>query len=235
MERKNNYPMNKRISALLLFVLFAGSVFAQSEPSTWVELEFSKKIVKNLKLEFNPELRLFGGFEMDSYILEGGLSYKLHKYLTLASYYRYEDEYKYKNSTGAYKGQESSNRLAFDAKTGVEIQRFNLQFRLRYTKQIDFNNTGSEFRYRAKVNYDIKNSKFVPFASVELFQDKSLTELDKEGITGSFKNINKIRYTGGLSYNLNKNNEISLFYRLQNNRIKLEKTDIIGLSYSHNF
>ena len=57
--------MNKRTATLLLLVLFAGSVFAQSEPSTWVELEFSKKIVKNLKLEFNPELRLFGGFEMD--------------------------------------------------------------------------------------------------------------------------------------------------------------------------
>lgn len=227
--------MKNKIILLAIAVLFTFSGYTQSEPSTWMELEFSKKIINNLKIEFNPELRLFGGFEMDSYILEGGLSYKLHKHLTLASYYRYEDEYKYKNSTGAYKGQESSNRLAFDAKTGVEIQRFNLQFRLRYTKQIDFNNSGSEFRYRAKVDYDIKSSKFVPFASVELFQDQSLTKLEKEVITGDFKNINKIRYTGGLAFNLNKNNEISLFYRLQNNRIKFEKTNILGFSYSHNF
>jgi len=220
--------MRTRISLLILFILLSFSGYAQSGPSTWVELEFSKKIVKNLKVEFNPELRLLGGFEMDSYILEGGLSYKLHKYLTLAGYYRYENEWKYKNSTGAYKGQVSSNRLAFDAKSGFELKRLAFQFRVRYTNGADFDQTtddkASYFRYRAKIDYDIKESKFVPFVSVEAFHDLIL------------KDVDKMRYTAGLSYAINKNNEVGLFYRLQDYS-EADKTsmNIIGIGYSLKF
>ncbi|MDP2339174.1 MAG: DUF2490 domain-containing protein [Bacteroidota bacterium] len=224
-----------KLFLLILPLFFAFSGFAQKEPSTWFELEFSKKINKKLKLEFNPELRLLGGFKMDSYILEGGLSYKLHRYLTVSGYYRYEDEYDYKKSTGAYKGQLSLNRIAFDAKSGFELKRFNFQFRLRYTNGLYATNNESEFRYRAKIDYDIKGLKLVPFASVELFHDRTVTEIDKALIAGGFKAIDKVRYTGGLAYNLNKNNEISLFYRLQDNRIKDEQKNILGLSYSHDF
>lgn len=129
--------MSNKILLLFLPLLLVFSGYTQNNPSTWFELGFSKEVVKNLKIEFNPELRLLGGFKMDSYILEGGLSYKLHKYLTLSSYYRYEDEYDYKKKTGAYKGQLSLNRLAFDAKSGIELYRFNFQLRLRFTKGID--------------------------------------------------------------------------------------------------
>ncbi|MBV5314406.1 MAG: DUF2490 domain-containing protein [Prolixibacteraceae bacterium] len=219
--------MNKRISTLLLFVLFAGSVFAQSEPSTWVELEFSKKIVKNLKVEFNPELRLFGGFEMDSYILEGGLSYKLHKYLTLAGYYRFENEYNYREKREIYEWEPAS-RLSFDAKSGFEFKRFNFQFRLRYTNGTDFDDTtddkASYFRYRVKADYDIKGSRLVPFVSFEAFHDLIL------------KDVDKMRYTGGLSYPINKNNDLSLFYRLQDySEVDKESMDIIGIGYSLKF
>ncbi|HAQ17878.1 MAG TPA: hypothetical protein DCR40_01440 [Prolixibacteraceae bacterium] len=220
--------MRNKILVLFLAFLPSFSGYAQSKPSTWVELEFSKKIVKNLKLEFNPELRLLGNFEMDSYILEGGLSYKLHKYLTLAGYYRFENEWKYKNSTGAYKGQVSSNRMAFDAKSGFELKRFALQVRVRYTNGSDFDQTtddkASYFRYRAKLDYDVKGSKLVPFFSVEAFHDLIL------------KDVDKIRYTAGLAYSINKNNEVGLFYRLQDySEADKESMNIIGIGYSLKF
>lgn len=227
--------MNKKFFLLLCPLFFAFSGFAQNKPSTWFELEFSKEIVKNLKLEFNPELRYFGGFKMDSYILESGLSYKLDKYLSFSGYYRYEDSYDYKKKTGAYKGQQSSNRLAFDVKPGFRINRFDFLFRIRYTKGLDLNNNASELRYRAKIDYDIKGRKFVPFASVELFHDNSLLQTDRDYISGGLKPIDKIRYTGGLSYNINKNNELDLFYRLQNNRIKDETVNILGIGFSKDF
>lgn len=218
---------NKTILPVLAILLSLSSL-AQNGPSTWIELEISKKIVKNLKFEFNPELRFLGGFDMDSYILEGGLSYKLHRYLTVAGYYRYENEYKYKNSTGAYKGQESSNRIAFDAKSGVKLNRFDLQFRLRYTNGADFDQTtddkASYFRYRAKLDYDIKSSKLAPFVAAEAFHDLIWDQ------------ISKIRYTGGLAYPINKSNEFSLFYRLQDySEIDKESMDIIGIGYSLKF
>jgi hypothetical protein len=226
--------MKNKVLLFIIPLLLTFSGYSQS-PAAWFELGFSKELVKNLKVEFNPELRLLGDYKMDSYIIEGGLSYKVHKYLTLASYYRYEDTYDYKKSTGAYKGQLKSNRIAFDVKSGIELSRFNFQVRIRYTNGLYENNDVSEFRYRAKIDYDIKGSKFVPFASVELFHDKSISELDKELISGALKDIYKIRYTAGLEYTINKNNDVSLFYRLQNNRIKDSFTNIIGLGYNHDF
>jgi hypothetical protein len=220
--------MRNKFALLTLAILFNFFSHAQSGPSTWIELEFSKKIIDNLKIEFNPELRMFSGFEMDTYILEGGLSYKLHKYLTVAGYYRYENEWDYKNSTGAYKGQIASNRIAFDAKSGFALNRFDFQFRLRYTNGADFDQTtddkASYFRYRAKINYDIKGSKLAPYVSVEAFHDLILNDVDK------------MRYTGGLSYPINKSNELSLFYRLQDySETAKESMDIIGIGYSLKF
>jgi len=218
---------------LPLFLTFQGN--SQGTPAAWFELGFSKELVKNLKVEFNPELRLQGDYKMDSYILEGGLSYKVIKYLTIASYYRYEDAWDYKKKTGAYKGQLKLNRLAFDIKPEIEWYRFNFQLRLRYTNGLFEYNNVAEFRYRAKIEYNIKGIKMVPFASVELFQDNSISELDMELISGPLKNIYKIRYTAGLGYDFNKNNSASLFYRLQENRIKNSYINILGLGYNHDF
>jgi long-subunit fatty acid transport protein len=204
-------------------------------PATWFELELTKKIVKDLKFEFNSELRVLEDFKMDSYIFEGGLSYKVHKYLSVSTFYRFEEEWDYRKKNGAYQGKNSFNRLAFDLKSGYEISRFNIQGRIRYTKGLDSLNNASEMRYRAKVDYDIKGIKLLPFLSIEFFNDKSVTELEKTSISGGFKDIDKVRYTGGMAYDINKNNSVSLFYRLQNNRVKNEWNNILGLSYSHNF
>jgi len=219
--------MKNKIILLILAILIYFAGHAESGPSTWVELEFSKKIVKNLKVEFNPELRLLDKYKMDAYILEGGLSYKVYKYLTLAAYYRYENEWDYKKSTGAYKGQIGLNRLAFDAKTGFSFRRFDFAFRLRYTKSILTDSTDDEksfFRYRAKVGYDIKNSKFVPYLSAEAFHDLETKE------------FTKYRYTAGLDYAINNKNEVGLFYRIQDyTEAGKASINIIGIGYNFKF
>ncbi len=219
--------IKNKIVLLILPLFFACSLFSQNGPSTWVELEFSKKIIKNLKIEFNPELRLLPGFDMDTYILEGGLSYKLNKYLTVAGFYRYENDYKYKKKTGEYQYQVASNRVAFDVKSGFDLNRFDFQLRLRYTNGADFDQTtddkASYFRYRAKLDYDIKGSKLAPYLSAEAFHDLILKEVDK------------IRYTGGLAYPINKSNELSLFYRIQDYSGVKESIQIIGIGYRLKF
>lgn len=210
--------------SLLFILLFLTSLsgYSQSGPSAWFEFEFSKKIVKNLKAEFNPELRLTDGFKMDSYILEGGLSYKVHRLLTVAGYYRFENEYNYREKRKIYEW-EPSNRLAFDAKTGFKLDRFDVQFRLRYTNGAE-SDQGAErasyFRYKAKVDYNIKGNKLLPYASVETFHDLIAKEIEKT------------RYTGGVAYPINKKNEVGMFYRLQDYNDTKESIHIIGLGYS---
>jgi len=226
--------MRKVFLFLLLASLIPASGFGQM-PATWFELELTKKIIKDLKFEFNSELRTLDDFKMDSYIFEGGLSYKVHKYLSVASFYRFEEAWDYKRSTGAYQGKDSYNRLAIDLKSGYDISRFGIQGRIRYTKGLDALNNASEMRYRVKVDYNIKGIKLLPFASVEFFNDKSVTAEEKASISGGFKDIDKIRYTGGISYELNKNNELGLYYRFQDNRVKDEWNNVLGISFSHDF
>ena len=235
MLTRNIMIMKVKILFLFLFLSSTFAGFAQKFPATWIELGVSKEIVKNLKAEFNPELRLLDSLKMDSYILEGGFSYKLHKYLTVASYYRYEDVYKYKKKSGDYKKQESYNRIAIDLKSGVDIDRIGIQFRLRYTQGLFINNNDNEFRFRTKVDYDIKGSKFIPFASVEIFNDQSIMAVDRDLISGGLKTIDKIRYTAGVSYTINKNNEASIYYRIQDNRVKNETSNILGIGYRYDF
>jgi hypothetical protein len=226
--------MKYRIFLIVLSLILIKNASAQDGPSTWFELEFSKKIIKDLKLEINPELRLLNGFEMDSYIFEGGLSYKFTKYLGIGGYYRYEDEYKYKKSTGAYKGQKAYNRWAFDVKSGFELNRFDFSFRVRYTYGADYDQTtndgASYFRYRAKLAYDIKNFKLIPYASIEVYHDLILKEIDRT------------RYTAGLNYPINKHHEVGLFYRLQDyyetkdaQGEQKKSMNIIGIGYSLDF
>jgi hypothetical protein len=214
--------LKSKLLVLVLILLASFSANSQSGPNAWFEFEFSKKIVKNLKAEFNPELRLTDGLRMDSYILEGGLSYKLHSLLTIAGYYRFENEYNYREKRKIYEW-ESSNRLAFDAKTGFKLDRFDVQFRLRYTNGADSEQNAeraSYFRYRAKVEYNIKGNKLLPFASSEVFHDLIAEELEKT------------RWTIGTSYPINKKNEVGLFYRLQDYSNNKESIHIIGLGYS---
>ncbi|HAH23439.1 MAG TPA: hypothetical protein DCL77_06745 [Prolixibacteraceae bacterium] len=226
--------MKNKILVLLLPLLFVLSASAQEGPATWIELGFSKKVIKNLKVEFNPELRLRGDFQLDTYILEAGVAYKVHKYLSVGAYYRYEDAYDYKKSTGAYKNHVALNRIALDAKSGFELKRFDFSFRLRYTNGADFDQSTDDktsfFRYRAKVDYNINGSKLVPFASVEVFHDLIVNQLDKT------------RYTAGLAYPFNKHHEVSVYYRLQDyyepaNYMgdKKPSLDIIGLCYNFDF
>jgi hypothetical protein len=227
--------MKNRYLLLLLVLNIALSGYAQKFPATWIELGVSKQIVKNLKVELSPELRLLDSLKMDSYIIEGGLSYKLHKYLTLASYYRYDNVYKYKKKSGAYKNEEHLNMLAFDAKSGFDFDRFGIQFRLRYTQGLYANNNASEFRFRTKVDYDIKNCKLVPYFSLEIFHDYLVLATERDLISGQFKGIDKIRYLFGTSYTINKNNEVAIYYRFQDNRIKNTMNNVIGIGYNFDF
>lgn len=79
------------------------------------------------------------------------------------------------------------------------------------------------------MEYDIKKSKFEPYLSVELFNllnDPVENDMDK------------IRYTAGTNYKLNKRNKLDLFYRYDNFMDEDEDFNgrhVVGIGYSHSF
>ena len=77
-------------------------------------------------------------------------------------------------------------------------------------------------RSRLSAKWDIRNCKFTPCASGELY-----TRLDE------WKGCDKLRYRVGTSYKINKDNEISLFYLYQDaNDDDEPKGHAVGIGYS---
>lgn len=83
----------------------------------------------------------------------------------------------------------------------------------------------NKIRSRFDVSYDIRNSKFEPFAEMEMFND-----LDRNFA------INKIRWTLGTDYKFTKKAKLTLYYRFQDRSDEDEMGGhVIGVGYSFDF
>jgi hypothetical protein len=82
-----------------------------------------------------------------------------------------------------------------------------------------------KLRSRLAVSYDIKKCPFEPFAEVEVYH-----ELDNHFA------FNKVRYTIGTEYKINKENKLKLYYRYQDYAdIDEVSGHILGISYAFDF
>ncbi len=78
-------------------------------------------------------------------------------------------------------------------------------------------------RSRLQVQYDIRKSKFTPYASFESFNAWA---------------VQKVRYTIGTSYKLTKRDSVKLYYLFENKNQRsggdpVQDSHIIGINYSH--
>lgn len=85
-----------------------------------------------------------------------------------------------------------------------------------------------KLRSRLAVSYDIRKSKFEPFAELEMFNDL----MNKMA-------VDKIRYTLGTDYKLSKTSKLSVYYRYQDEASSDDDDEsgghVIGLGYSFDF
>lgn len=82
-----------------------------------------------------------------------------------------------------------------------------------------------KLRSRLQVSYDIKKCPFEPFAEVEVYN-----ELDN-----AFA-FNKVRYTVGTEYKINKKNKLKLYYRYQDYaEIDEVSGHVLGIGYAFDF
>jgi hypothetical protein len=182
---------------------------------TWIELEVTKDIFKKVEFSVKPEVRLQDDFSVDEYFIEGQITYKPVKYLRFAGAYRLAQNIK-------KKGTETFHRFAFDAHAKNEWKRLEGAFRIRYTNYAEFetvNEKSNYLRFRFKFEYDLKNSKFKPYTSYELFHN--LTE----------KTTNKGRFDMGATYKLSDISRVGIYYRLQSVFGDKKSINILGLSY----
>lgn len=204
---------------------------AQDDLGSSLSADITKRIIPGLNLSLEEDFRLRDNLsEVDRFSTTLELSYKPWKFLKLGGAYNLIN---YNHET---KGWEVRHRYYFFATGSYRINRFTVSLRERFqsTYRVGVKETSKRanpklyLRSRLEVEYDIRNCKFEPFASVELYN----TLNDPQG-----NKMNKLKYTAGSKYKLNKRNSLQLYYRYVNFKDDDEGNGkhMIGLRYSYKF
>jgi long-subunit fatty acid transport protein len=203
-----------------------------------MELGIKKKINKQFSAGFDIEYRTRDtGGEFDRIIFSPSLDYKIVKHLKATvggAYMQVNNDGKTRyRSDGSLKWNRKPKwgprYRAYAALTGdVDLGRFNVSlrerwqytYRKKYTAVRDYYNKAGEYNYteddvrgsksynilrsRLKIEYDIMNCPLTPFVSTELYNDM-----------GNSWRVDKVRYSGGIDWKVNKHNTVGLTYYYQ--------------------
>lgn len=102
-------------------------------------------------------------------------------------------------------------------------------------------------RSRFQVEYDIPSCTWTPYASVELYNTPSIKDVlscfwipsASVQFYNAWSESQKVRYTIGADWKINKQNSFGIYYRFQNDRGSDDDDDsnmnIVGLSYNFTF
>lgn len=233
MQTSDKCRKGLRSALAFLLALHCTLATAQSEGGLIVGAEAEKKINKQLSIGLEAEMRTRNNFKtMDRWKFGVGASYKLTKWLKAsAGYdlldYNNREKISYKASgaynhwrpsyygvkhrfnialTGAYKFQNNikvslRERWQYSYRPETSTDRWDFdeaQWEDDYTRSGKGKN---QLRSRIEVSYDKKRAKIEPYASAEFYHSWA---------------IEKVRYTVGADYKLNKQHSIGAFYRFQN-------------------
>lgn len=211
----------------LAFTFVGVSAYSQNEFQVWTELGTSGKVVKRLDWSVDLNSR-FGAAGLETFFPQVGFKYKVKKWFRPSIDYRFIlDKDKYGNML-------SGHRINLNANFEKEIDRFEVEGRLRY--QYAFSRIGGSadfdpdldqaVRLKGDVKYDINNSIFSPLFSAELFYTPQYLD----------RGFSKIRLAIGTSLELDGPHKFSAKYQLDK-RFEYGKDlrHVISISYGYKF
>lgn len=200
---------------------------------TWTSAGIKLKLDKSWEFGLSEQLRLKENSSVvDVYFTELEIKYKGFKRIEIGGGLRYIKE---NDNVGKIQGYENHFRFNLDLAYKHKWDRFTFKHRLRYQNKNELGISESEgdymnhhFRLKTGVNYNIKNWKFDPKFSAEIFHHQ------EQKVENGF---DKWRVTLGTSYDLKKYGEIDLLYRMEKQlNTPYPKTfNIVGLSYVYTF
>lgn len=235
---------------ILLAVLACALSFGLQAQSLWTTIDIEKKINKKAsafaELEYRTHQHTLMSERASSSL---GVEYEFNKYLKAQASYAFiyrqsKDEITKKNNlVPAYWSPRHRGNLSLTAsykwKKRIEISlRENYQYTYRYQMFVPkYNELGFRIPYeevdekhkhvaktRLEIKYDIKKSPFEPYVSCEAYHDISTWYLDK------------IRYTVGSTYKINKQHRLEMYYRYINHSDEDEDAgSVLGIGYKFKF
>lgn len=187
----------KKILFTVLFTLVTLLIYAQTNEGVWINAGLNKKITKKLSVDLSIENRWTGLAEFhQTYFGELGVSYKIHKNVSLSGYYRLIN--RRKDETSEYKQRHRFyGNLQIEKKLGILAAKY----RLRYQNQ--FRDTDNELTFdnsylRNKFEIALNTKTFItPYVSGDWFYQ----------IGGSF---DEVRYKAGADIKLSKAHRLDI-------------------------
>jgi len=172
----------------------------------WTGISLDKNINKKWELCFNEDIRFRKNmsqiYEINNNI---GVNYELNKYFSGGINYRFIIEHK---RSGSY---EYLHRYHVEAKVSQRWNKWKAQYRARYQNKDDqyfFDESVFDpvhaIRNRISVAYDPEMFPAESFLEGEIYY-KIKTDLS---------NFSKVRVTAGMEFEIAKNNEIEVYYRI---------------------
>lgn len=232
----------KSIYTLALFsmltLFFSSQVIAQTEEGTtivtqdlesWSKIGFKFKPHKKFSIGLDQGFR----FNKNSTILDQMFTEASFK-LKATDKLKFGLGLRYISDRGGNDLFDNDFRLNLDAIFKHKVSDFTLQYRFRYQNRNEIGLSSEEgdyfknyIRLKVGVKYNIKDWKFDPKFSTEIFRD--LTK-----VTGGF---DKLRFTLGTSYDLKKYGELGIYFRLEKElgASYPKTTNIVGLNYVYTF
>lgn len=224
--------INTWLTALLLLAT-VGTATAQGGEThvvrdfeVWTAAAFRYEPTKDWRIELQQQFRFKDDASTtDQYFTQLELKRDLGKHFSAALAGRYISR---NDTEGRIQGFENRFRWQADVMYKHDIDRLRMKYRLRYQSRTDVPDEGdiaeTAFRIKAGAAYNIKNWKFDPKFSAELFNGLS----NDEG-------FNRLRMTLGTDYSLKKYGELGAFYRMEIELIGAypKTTNIAGFSYQY--
>ena len=239
----------KRYFSIFIFAVCASlTSFAQSDFGIWTSIGAEKKLWKGLSASVEGEFRSRNDSKsVDRWAASVAMGYKFCPYLKANASY----SFLYLNHTAEYTSKGNyipeywspRNRFKFSLTGSYKFHRFQVSLReaFQYThraaitvpkysdetlsnqkKDEEINGKSKNvLRSMMQVAYNIRKSKFSPFASLEFYNS----------LDNGFS-CEKTRWTVGSEYEFNKHNEIEAYYRYQNHSDDDEPNGhVLGLGY----
>jgi len=239
----------KRFLPLFFLLLLVPTCYAGG-PGYGLSVDAEKKLAKGLKLEGGVEVRSQNGFsDLERWAFSLGLNYRLNSWLKSDVGYTFIDRYRTSqltskgNTISGYWSPRHRICAGLTGQYGLGRWKFTLRERYQYTysplqyvpkyradgKRLTDEQEDSDYdhllRSRLHASYNIRHSKFEPFAAVELLND----------LTQSLA-LDQTRFTLGTDYKIDKRRVLSLQWQYKDRADKDESDGhLITLGYSFSF
>ena len=187
----------KKLLFVCLLILLNNILFAQTEEGVWLNVGINKKVTKKVAIDLSIENRWTGLADFhQTYFGQFGVSYKIHKNISLSGYYRLIN--RRKDETSEYKRRHRFyGNLQVDKKFGI----IGAKYRLRYQNQ--FRDTDNELTFdnsylRHKFEIALNTKTFLtPYVSGDWFYQ----------LGGGF---DEVRYKAGVDLKLTKAHRLDI-------------------------